>query len=144
LSTQEKVAGWTTLSAMFTRQEMIPIRTVQKLYSWNNSQMVRQSVMVGTQVLLEGRIIYNPNSSLSKVMQVIIKKIFNKRTINRIEKELEKEKAKIDPATFKQAQEELELLKISMRVFKEHKSRGRPKAKKGVRGRPTDTGISES
>jgi len=142
MSTANDGAGeWTTLSAMFNKKEMIPIRAVQKLYGWNNSQLVKQSIMVGTLFLLEERILNTPRTGLTQMMKIAVDTIFDKRTIKRIEKELEKQKASIDPAIMKQAEEEFQLLGASMNAFKEHRKRGRPSAQHRGRGRPKDIGI---
>jgi hypothetical protein len=132
---------WNGLSAKFSDKEMIPIKAVQKLYNFNNSQFVRISVLYGTFLLMLQKVLDNPSMSMTKIMEPAVKTIFNEQVQKEIEAELARLKTEIDPKIFGEAQEQMEIINESIKVFWEHNKRGRPARARRKRGRPQDKGV---
>ena len=103
---------------------------------------MRQSVLMGTQVLLMQAAFTNPSFSLTKIVTPYASAIFDKKTIKRIETKMEQLKSQMDPSVLKEASEQASALNESVKSFKEHNKRGRP-SKPRKRGRPVDTGKEE-
>jgi hypothetical protein len=126
---------------LINKNEMIVIKAIQKLYGWNNSNLVSNCVMAGAQTLLINVIVDNPSSSLTKAFSPVVDRLFNEENMARIEEELQKEKANIDPDLIKQAQEHMAIITESLHVFQVHRKRGRPANEKRPLGRPIDRGV---
>lgn len=115
------------LSAEFTDKEMAVIKAMMRLYGWNNSKLLRKCVMIGCISLLVEDILNNPRNPLAKVLEPVAKRIFDDETLQRVESEIQKEGTKLDPLTIAGAKKQFAILQHSLRFFKEHPKRGRPR-----------------
>ena len=134
-------AEWPKLCASFTEDEMKIIQRVQKLLNLNKNQMARRCMVAGIGLILTQRLIQSQKTGLPKVAKLIVKEVFNKRTIRQIDERINKKMAKIDPKIKKEAEEEVQLLHDIMQVFYRHNPVGAPSQKYGKRGKPKDIGL---
>src|SRR5437773_2362246 len=126
---------WTTLCANFTDEEMRVIKQVQRLYKFNQSQLVRASVGTGISVLLIQALTMSEKSPLVQALRPVLEKVFDKKKMKEIEQAIEKIKNE-HPELVKKSEEDGKILNESVNVFRKHNKRGAPKRSSRKRGRP--------
>ena len=130
------MTNWTTLCAKFSEDEVKIIKILAKKFNVSKSKIIRYSVATQANAILFQALLQDEKSPLFKAYAPIVKKIFSKKRMKEIENEIEKLGKR--PKIIKQAEEDAEIIYRTVKIFKEHKKRGKPKKPKKRRGRPKD------
>lgn len=137
--------NWNTICTKFTDDELRIIDQACIKYKTNRSKLIQRLVTLGLKIEEFSEIINAPNSALAKSMSPIVKTMFNKKAIQKLEKETERKLSKIKPKIKQKAIDDVKNLNHKFQTFEKHNPVGAPSQKHGKRGKPSrkDTSLDK-
>ncbi len=133
---------WHTVSTKFTEDELQIIDQACIKYKTNRSHIIRVFLSLGLKMEEFSQIINDPKSPTAKIVLPIIKTIFNKNTMKKMENDIEKKDSKINPKIKQSVLNQVQNTNSKFKVFEKHNPVGAPSQKHGKSGRPSKKDMS--